>query len=344
MFEHQSDAFRIVPVAFAQQQRRHARAVQLAALEQRLEHAQDRSPPPRGRESLRRWDRHRIQAAAASRPHGALCPPLRRLHSREPAADWDGRSSRTSPCWRWLPHRAERAPFAQMRRIAPDRCADTARSKDASARPIRTGPPFAVAFAASPRQEVAHACFIGTNRSGMDVGSRHVRIPRQDQLRFFQCSGSMRVIARHARGSNERRHGIIERSHRSLQVQRRYVRRELRPALEAVFARNHQLRIGQRHAVRMRFSLAVRESRMMPPHARQRIGIAQPRNRAPDPWPASCIVRGWDGRVILFQAYEAPFVMCLESASIRLKEVSSNCVLQKVGTALSADWMRPSRC
>jgi len=30
--------------------------------------------------------------------------------------------------------------------------------------------------------------------------------------------------------------------------------------------------------------------------------------------------------------------------TFRLKEVSSDCVVQKVGTALSADWMRPSRC
>lgn len=35
--------------------------------------------------------------------------------------------------------------------------------------------------------------------------------------------------------------------------------------------------------------------------------------------------------------------MCLASALLRLKEVSSNCVEQKVGTALSADGMRPSR-
>jgi hypothetical protein len=35
--------------------------------------------------------------------------------------------------------------------------------------------------------------------------------------------------------------------------------------------------------------------------------------------------------------------VCLESAPIRLKEVSLNWMFLKVGTALSADWMRPSR-
>jgi len=42
------------------------------------------------------------------------------------------------------------------------------------------------------------------------------------------------------------------------------------------------------------------------------------------------------------QTYESPFIDCLESAPVRLKGASlAPMFLEWVGTALSADWMRP---
>ena len=60
--------------------------------------------------------------------------------------------------------------------------------------------------------------------------------------------------------------------------------------------------------------------------ARAASAVAETRNLGRGLWPAFCIVRGWDGRVVLFQTYEAPFVACL---GVRMsqagKKIRSDC-------------------
>src|SRR6185295_5647414 len=65
-----------------------------------------------------------------------------------------------------------------------------------------------------------------------------------------------------------------------------------------------------------------------------------------DLWPVSCTDPGWAvGAGEARRTYESPFSARLESAQDQAeRRFATFAFFDWVGTALSADWMRPSRC
>lgn len=97
---------------------------------------------------------------------------------------------------------------------------------------------MAVAFFGS-REKTAHACFVCEYRRSVNVASGNLWVARQDHLGVFQGAGTVRGVAGHASHFNERRDRIGESSEGTNQIQRFDVMGKLRPALEAMLARDN---------------------------------------------------------------------------------------------------------
>ncbi|MGQ0714549.1 MAG: hypothetical protein ACT4PJ_12580 [Gemmatimonadaceae bacterium] len=123
------------------------------------------------------------------------------------------------------------------------------------------------------------------------------------------------------------------------------VPRELRPALEVVHARDHELRVGQHEPLFP--DLRVGEpakARVTPPNAVEDLTIA----RLERFYEVLRLLPGLlqvDARGERSDGHDDDLLSRkrLESARIRLKEDRVVSSQQWVGTALSADWRRPSR-
>ncbi len=223
------------------------------------------------------------------------------------------------------PRPTAQSPCGRTHRISPYPAADSARSKVAERVPV-VRPSRRLYRSGIARKKAADRRLIPQRRGGEDVRAGHLRIARNNRVRLIQSSRRVRhAVARNQRGTKKRIHGIGQIGDRRRNPHLFDSLSELRPALEAMFARNHKLRIRQRHA-------ALRRLRMMRPIRVSDRHRCRGR-RAPVLWPASCIAQGWDGQGIAFQAYEAPFGVALRSACRAGKK------FRQIGLRLR--WARP---
>jgi hypothetical protein len=85
---------------------------------------------------------------------------------------------------------------------------------------------------------------LAADRGSVNAARRNVRVPGEDHLRFFECSGSVPVPGR-AGGFDESGGRVIEGGDFTAQPERLDVPGEIRPTFETVLAGSDELRVGK---------------------------------------------------------------------------------------------------
>src|SRR5579859_3383763 len=176
----------------------------------------------------------------------------------------------------------------------------------------------------------------------VNVRSTRFRISRQNHLGMLECPGAMPAMTIHTSQFDKSAHRIIELFESTDNAEGFYMFCELGPGFISVFAGKYELSVRKRDRASL-IRCEISQPRMMPVHAlkRRREG---------------CHGVAIEFFGLLFVLLE---VGMIGKGTVGHRELLSSCAwtvrinqaerslfrlcTTKVGTALSADWMRPSR-